>query len=498
MRVLVTGGSGVIGEGLIPHLVAHQHEVRLLTRGAQDAAREWPDEVESFAADVTRPEQLLNAAEGCDAVIHISGIVAEQPPDITFDKVNVQGTRNLLVECARAGLPKFIYISSLAAERGSSAYHASKREAEASVRAYAGPWVILRPGNVYGPGDDVISKLLSMHRTLPAIPVIGAGDHPFQPIWYLDLGAAITHAAEREADRRVYEVSGEDVTTPNDILSRFESLTGRSPVRVPVPEFLAGATARVAETIGVPLPINESQFQMMIEENVIRSAEGNALTRVFGVKPTPLSEGLSALADAQPEQTPDQGVGGMEQKRFWSDITGAAFSPEALMDQFRARCTELMPIEFDVEPGTPQVVVEGVTLTAALPMRGNIQIRVVEVAPRVVTFATLRGHPLAGVVRFTTSAPAAGVVRFTVSVFARAATLVDWLAISTVGGAAQNSTWRTVVERMIEVSKGVSTKGVEEERGVVRGEEAQAIEKWIGDLVAEHRRVAHERPVPQN
>lgn len=494
MRVLVTGGSGVIGEGLIPHLLERGHLVRLLTRGADAAAREWPDAVESFAADVSHPEQLVGAANGCDAVVHVTGIIAEQPPDVTFERVNVGGTRNLLIECGRAGLPRFVFISSLAAERGSSEYHASKRAAEALVRGYAGAWVILRPGNVYGPGDEVISQLLNMHRTLPIIPVIGAGDQSFQPIWYLDLGQAIARAVEADVPGGVYEVCGDDVTTPNQILSQFETLTGRTPARVPVPEFLAAATTRVADTIGLPFPINESQFQMLIEENVLRRAEDNALTRQFGVTPTPLVEGLTVLADVQPEQTPDEGVGGMEQKRFWADILQSPQSPEALMDTFRARCTELMPIEFDVEPGTPQEVVEGVTLTAALPLRGNIQIRVVESASRAVTFATLRGHPLAGVVRFTATEPAAGVVRFTVSVFARAASMMDWLALSTVGGAAQNSTWRTVVERMIEVSGGTS-RGVEEEKSVAHGEEGRAVEEWVGELVSQHRRAAHERPV---
>jgi NADH dehydrogenase len=492
MRVLVTGGSGVIGEGLIPHLIEHGHRVRLLTRGADDAVREWPEHVESFNADVTKPEQLLGAADSCDAVVHISGIIAEQPPDVTFQKVNVEGTRHLLRECARAGLPRFVYISSLAAERGSSAYHASKREAEALVRGYAGRWVILRPGNVYGPGDEVISQLLSMHRTLPAVPVIGAGDHRFQPIWYLDLGAAIARAVEDDSNCQICELAGNDVVTPNELLSRFEALTGRKPLRVPVPEFLANVAARVSVAAGFSFPINESQFQMLIEENVVRDPAHNALSRVFGVTPTPLDTALAELVDQQPEQTPDEGVGGMEEKRFRADITGARFTPEALLDEFRRRLTEVMPIEFDAEPGSPTQVVEGVTLTAALPMRGNIQVRVVEDAPRSVTFATLRGHPLAGVVRFTTDGLDNDRLRFEVSVFARAASMVDWLAMSTVGGVAQNSTWRQVVQRMVTISGG-SSESVEEEKCVASEEECTRVEAWIGDLVSRQRRNEHER-----
>ena len=136
------------------------------------------------------------------------------------------------------------------------------------VRRYEGEWVILRPGNVYGPCDDVISAVLRLHRALPVM------------------------------------------------LNRFEQLTGRKPLRIPSPEFLAGAGARLADLAGMPLPFDDSQIRMLIEENVVRDPEGNALTRVFNVTPTPLAEGLGVLADA-------------------------------LMEMFRRRCTELMPIEFD-------------------------------------------------------------------------------------------------------------------------------------------------------
>ena len=491
MRVLVTGGSGVIGEGLIPCLLARGHQVRLLTRQAVDAAREWPDGVEACPADVTSPEQLAGVVDGCQAVVHITGIVAEEAPDITFERVNVGGTRNLLQESTRSGLPKFIYISSLAAERGASAYHASKREAERLVQDYAGDWLILRPGNVYGPGDEVISAVLRMHRSLPVIPVLGTGAQPFQPIWYRDLGQAIACAVDKPFDRGVYEVAGDEVTTPTAVLDHFERLTGRSPVRIPIPEFLAGAGARLAELAGLSLPFNDNQIQMLIEESVIHSTEGNALTRVFDVTSTPLAEGLTILADAQPEQTPDEGVGGLERKRFWADIRQSTHDADSLMESFRARCTELMPIEFDTEPGTPQEVVEGATLTAALPLRGNIQIRVQEAKPHAVTFATLRGHPLAGVVRFTTSAPAPGEVRFSVSVFARAASMLDWLALSAGGAVAQNSTWRTVVERVVEMAGGESD-GVQEDADVVSGRDSEEIEEWIADLITRHKRVEHE------
>jgi uncharacterized protein YbjT (DUF2867 family) len=487
MRALITGGSGVIGAGAIPALLNRGHQIRLLTRGADRAAAEWPDEVESFPGDVTRPDDLDGAAEGCDAVIHISGIVTEAPPDVTFDSVNVGGTANLIAEAVRAGTPRFIYLSSLGADTGSSGYHASKLEAEGLVAEYPGPWIILRPGNVYGPGDEVISMLLRMHRTLPALPVIGFGDHEFQPIFYADLGEAIAEAVDRDDLTGIFELAGDEVTTPAAILGAFSELTGRNPVSIPVPEAAAGLAARVAAAAGVPFPLDESKFLMLIERNVIEDPERNALTRVFGVEPTPLAEGLAFLADAQPEQEPTEGVGSLERKWFWADIADSGLSAAELMAVVRERCTEFMSVEFDAEPGAPQEIAEGVSLTAALPLRGNIQVRVEEVTPRRFTFATLRGNPLAGVVRFEAEDVAAGVVRFTITVMARAATMVDWVAMKTVGRLMQDDNWRTVVSRVVEASGGVST-GVESDREMCDEETAAGIEREITGLIARRKR----------
>nr|MBA3272073.1 DUF1990 family protein [Acidobacteriota bacterium] len=238
---------------------------------------------------------------------------------------------------------------------------------------------------------------------------------------------------------------------------------------------------------GLSLPINESQILMLLEHNVITAPHENALLTVFGVQPTSLDEGLKTLADAQPEQLPQDGVGGLERKRFWADISGSAYGPEELMDQFRRRITEVIPIEFSAEPGAPQEAVHGATLTASLPLRGNIQIRVEEVTPREITFATLRGHPLAGVVRFAARQRENGVLRFTVSVFARAATTFDWVAMNTVGGVAQNSNWRTTVERVVELSGG-KAGAVQSRSNTVSKQERVEIEERIGEIVIGQKR----------
>src|SRR5689334_22160282 len=129
MKILVTGGTGVIGEGVIPELITRGHHVRLLSRHADEDAQQWPG-VEPFTGNVADASTLRGAADGCDAVLHIAGIVEEDPPKLTFESVNVGGTRNILDETKRANVKRFLFVSSLGADVGQSEYHKSKKAGE--------------------------------------------------------------------------------------------------------------------------------------------------------------------------------------------------------------------------------------------------------------------------------------------------------------------------------------------------------------------------------
>ncbi|HEX5705703.1 MAG TPA: NAD(P)H-binding protein [Pyrinomonadaceae bacterium] len=498
MKILLTGGTGVIGEGVIPALLDAGHEIRLLTRGAEKDAREWPQGVEPFAADVSDAASLAGAAAGCDAVVHVTGIIRETPPDMTFERVNVGGTRNILKEAKSSGVRRFVYVSSLGADRGESEYHRSKLRAEEVVRKFRGDWLILRPGAVYGPGDEVISMLLKLVRALPVVPAVGDAEQRFQPVWYEDFGRAVARAvADDTLTHETLEVAGEELTTTRDIVERLGRLTGREPTILPVPEMLASAVATASDALGlgrlassalgVDIPLDEAKVTMLIEENFIREPNVNALTEVFGIEPLSLDEGLRLLADSIPEQLPSEGFGPLRRKRFWADITGGRYDAEELLKVFRERCAEIMPIEFDAEPGTPNRVERDTTLTAALPLRGNIQMRVAEAERRRVTFVTIEGHPLAGVVGFTSERTTRG-VRFTVETLARAANVFDYVSMSTVGSFLQDANWVQVVERMIEVSGGKSRSGVESDEATLEDEEAASVERRIESLVVGRRR----------
>ena len=489
MQILVTGGTGVVGTSTVTALIKRGHNVRLLSRHADRDARAWPSAVTAITGDVADASTVTQAVDGCDVVVHLVAIVDETPPEATFQRVNVEGTRNVVREAQRAGVRKIVFVSSLGCEHGTSPYHRSKRDGEAIVREFAGEWIILRPGAVYGPGDDHFSVLLKMVRTLPVVPIIGGGDQPIQPLWHEDAAEAIAIAVDRDdLDRGEYDIAGDEITSPRDLVDRLKRLTNRAPIDLPVPELLAQAGVKAAAITGVDIGFSESQLQMLIEGSVLPAHSNNALMRVFGVTPMPLERGLRRLADLQPEQLPNDGVGPLTRKRFWADIVDGRFDADRLLDYVRLNFASLAPkiMSASAEPGTSSIVEEGVTLTLDLPLRGHAQVRVVEVDERRFTLMTLEGHPLAGAVRIQTEA-VAGATRFEVQVYDRAASVPDLVAMRTLGDTVQERAWTQLVENVVRASGG-SAADVRNTTESLSESEADVVQRWAEELVTLRKR----------
>ncbi|HEV2855079.1 MAG TPA: NAD-dependent epimerase/dehydratase family protein [Thermoanaerobaculia bacterium] len=493
MKVLVTGGTGVVGTAAVRALLAAGHSVRLFSRHASADAARWQGEVETHEGSISSTAEVSKAAEGCEGVLHIAGIAEENPPELTFERINVDGTRNLLLEAQRAGVRRFVYVSSLGADRGRSAYHASKLKAEDLVRTFPDEWLICRPGNVYGPGDEVISFLLQVVRSSPAAPVIDGGDQPFQPIYAEDLGAALAIAVERRnLNRQVLLLAGPEVTTTHDLLDRLARLTGKDPVRVPVPAALASLGSQVASFLGLRVPIDDNKLDMLLEENVIPPGEVNALTAILGVNATPLDEGLRRLATSQPEQLPQEGVGPLTLRHYIAPLRTVLRQPAELFAEFRRFFFEIVP-ESTMGPAREPVHVpvleRGATLTLSLPLRGHVQVRVAEITETSLTLVTLAGHPLAGSVTFRFLGTPGVDLRFEVETCERPSSLPDFLAMFPLGTILQSWNWNTVARRAAELVGEPSPEITTDQCQLSEQEEREAV-KSLQEKVADLNREA--------
>ncbi|HIC88427.1 MAG TPA: NAD-dependent epimerase/dehydratase family protein [Anaerolineae bacterium] len=184
---LVTGATGFIGGRIAGRLATVEGmRVRALVRTPAKAARLADLGIEIAMGDITRPETLVPALEGCHLVVHAAALASDQGNAEDFYRTNVQGTANMVEAALAAGVERFIHISSAAVygspqqlnvdenfplrQRG-DLYGDSKAQAEEVVwQAYRErglPVVVLRPSQVYGPG--------SYQFTIRPIELIKAG-----------------------------------------------------------------------------------------------------------------------------------------------------------------------------------------------------------------------------------------------------------------------------------------------------------------------------------
>jgi uncharacterized protein YbjT (DUF2867 family) len=156
----VTGGTGFVGTRLIELARAEGYPVHALTR-------KWkpPEEgVEWVEGALDRPDSLLRLCHGSDAVVHVAGAI-NAPDRAGFEAVNAGGTASIVDATRKAGVRRFIHISSLSArEPQLSDYGWSKAKSERLVAASGLDWTVIRPPAIYGPGDRETFELFRMAR----------------------------------------------------------------------------------------------------------------------------------------------------------------------------------------------------------------------------------------------------------------------------------------------------------------------------------------------
>ena len=169
MKLAVTGATGFVGGHLLDAAVAAGHSVAALARRPQGPR----DGVEWIAGSLDDRAALDRLIEGADAVIHVAGVVNADAAG--FEAGNVLGTGAVLAAAEKAGIARFVHVSSLAArEPRLSQYGASKARSEALVAASPLSSAIVRPPAIYGPGDHELLEMFRMaNRGFVLLPPAG-------------------------------------------------------------------------------------------------------------------------------------------------------------------------------------------------------------------------------------------------------------------------------------------------------------------------------------
>lgn len=284
MKVFLTGATGFVGKNMLQRLVAEGHAVRALVRDPQRAGLAQNAKVELVAGDVVEGTGLDQRMQGCDAVIHLVGIIVEKGNN-TFERVHHLGTRNVVEAAKRAGIKRFVQMSALGVRaNGVAPYQTTKWKGEEEVRRSGIPFCILRPSLIFGEGDGFVTQMMATMRSAPLFrPVPGSGKPKFRPIFIDDVTACFVRALTAEAaTNQTVELGGADELTLNEVLAEIARCAGvRKPaVHIPLPLMFAGAA--VMQKVLKDPPVTVDQLRMLREGS---TCDIGPMKRIFGVEP---------------------------------------------------------------------------------------------------------------------------------------------------------------------------------------------------------------------
>ena len=282
--ITIFGGGGFIGRYVCEELLKSGARLRVAQRDPRKSFFLQPlggvGQVGFTSADLARPATIERAVEGASAVINLVGIFKGN-----LDAIHVEGAGRAAAAARDAGATAFVQVSAIGADPDSaSEYGRTKGLGEEAVRAAFPGATIIRPSVVFGAEDDFTNRFASLAR-LPILPVI-APKTRFQPVYVRDLGQAIAKAAlePQRFGGQSYDIAGPDVMTMRELNARIAALAGQSPGLVEMPDFVAGAMAKLGFLPGAPL--TRDQWTMLQRDNV--AADGASGLDAFGIVPTAL------------------------------------------------------------------------------------------------------------------------------------------------------------------------------------------------------------------
>ncbi len=298
MKIFIAGGTGFIGLHLLRALDGKGYKIRCLARSQERAALCKKSGFEAAIGDITDRESLAGCLEGIDMVVHLVGII-EDRGEMTFERVHVEGTRNLVDEAKDAGVRHFFYQSALGASLKSTArYQRTKAEAEEIIKESGIPYTIFRPSLVIGENDGFTEKLKELVVLGPLVPVPGDGTAKFQPIYVGDwIRCFLGIINNDDAIGKIYEFGGPEHLTYNEMITQLMDVMGVRKPLIHLPMALAragipflGISQKIGGLLGRKIPtVTNEQLTLLGMDNI---CDLDSVEKNFGFKPIAYSAAL--------------------------------------------------------------------------------------------------------------------------------------------------------------------------------------------------------------
>jgi dihydroflavonol-4-reductase len=300
MRILVTGASGFIGSTLVTELANQGHEVSCLLRETSSIDNLKGVHFTRLTGDLRETASLERACQNTEVIFHLAGLTAAKNRE-EFFKYNAEGTKNLAQAALKAGVKKFIYVSSLAAsgpaaglsprlesdpEHPVSMYGESKLRGELYLDELKGqlPFVVIRPPLVYGPRDKNIFLFFKtiQKQWMPILPSRSPTGHKYYSAIHVDdLVQSLVNClkladASYQTGERFF-VSDGQIYTYDRIMGIIAGEMKIKPIRLKIPALAVGLAAGAGTLAGKilkkNLPLNLDKLQELNPDYWICSSQ---------------------------------------------------------------------------------------------------------------------------------------------------------------------------------------------------------------------------------
>jgi NADH dehydrogenase len=216
-------------------------------------------------------------------VVHLVAI--RQGRERDFQRIMVDGTRNLLAAASESGVQRFVHMSALGTSeetKGLVPYYGAKWQMEQDVKSSGIPYVIFRPSFVFGPDGGILPTFAKLARFTPVTPIVGGGTQRIQPIWADDVAAYFSKAVDLEAAaNRTFELGGPEAVSWNEFWQRLKRALGIRRPSLHVPLALMRINALVTERLPGNIPLTRDLLKMLeAGDNVVTDTSAVEVFRI--------------------------------------------------------------------------------------------------------------------------------------------------------------------------------------------------------------------------
>ncbi|MDQ3922460.1 MAG: NAD-dependent epimerase/dehydratase family protein [Actinomycetota bacterium] len=276
MKILVSGGTGLLGQGLLRVLQeSGEHKIRCLVRPTSRTERLKGAEL--HYGDTRDVGSMEKALKGMDAFVHIAGM---------------EYALQVLEAMRRSGIERLVAVSSTSAHSRFGFRSAPRLTNEAFLAQSGLRWTVVRPSMIYGSElDHNMHKLLRFLDRFPVFPLFGTGENLWQPVYYEDLAQGLFAALTKPGtEGQYYDLPGKRPLTYTDLVRTAAGALGKKAriVRIPAEPVRWGLF--VVERLKLPLPVKSEQILRLREDKAYPYEKAR---EELGYTPRTFEEGIA-------------------------------------------------------------------------------------------------------------------------------------------------------------------------------------------------------------